>query len=93
MYSEKAFHCNECPKKSGDGGCPGWWQTMKQNIQTGESAIEENCAFVVLPFLLTEVIKASNRPAAAISQMRNDIICAISGVQAKREIENKIIRG
>ena len=45
-----------------------------QNNQTGDLQPRSDCMFNLMPVLMVEVIKASNRPAAEISAMRNDIV-------------------
>ena len=72
-YSKNAFNCCKCPEKSGEGGCPMFWETM-WNITTGEEKLIKSCGFEQLPHYLTEVVKASNRPAAAIESTRNEIV-------------------
>jgi hypothetical protein len=54
-----------------------WWEYMMTNPQTGEEKIEKQCGYSALPVFLTEVIKASNRPASAIEGMRNDVVKAV----------------
>jgi len=71
-FSKHAFDCARCPGKAGDGGCPAFWETIWER-PTGETKIIKGCGFEQLPLYLTEVIKASNRPAAAIESTRNEI--------------------
>lgn len=81
-----AFVCNECPGNNGPQGCPCWVELIETNIQTGEERINKNCLFQMMPSMLVEVIKASNRPAAEIGRMREEVV---SGVQqlAKTSIQ------
>ena len=67
-WSEDALNCSRCPKE----GCPLWWKTSWTNA-AGEMKLEESCGLTQLPLYLTEVVKASNRPAAAIESARNEI--------------------
>lgn len=46
---------------------------METNIRTGEERFITGCFYQVIPRLMVEVIKASNRPAAAIESTRNEI--------------------
>lgn len=71
-YSKNAFNCAKCPGKGGDGGCPMWWETVWENGE-GATKLVKGCGFEQLPLYLTEVIKASNRPAAAVEATRNEI--------------------
>jgi len=65
---------NECPEKNGEQGCPSWQQIVMTNNQTGEVVPRSDCVLNLMPMLMVEVIKASNRPAAEISALRNDIV-------------------
>lgn len=70
-YSD-AFNCKKCSESV--KGCPCWTELIETNIQTGEDRITKDCLYKLLPHLLVEVIKASNRPAAAVETMRNNLI-------------------
>lgn len=72
-YSKNAFTCHKCPKTNGDGGCPAWWESIWENPETKESKVLKGCAFEQMQTYLLEVIRASNRPAAAIESARNEI--------------------
>lgn len=75
-YSKNAFNCAKCPGKAGDGGCPMWWKTVwTQPSAAGPEAVKviESCGYEQLPQFLIEVIKASNRPAAAVESARDEI--------------------
>ena len=71
-FSKNAFNCQKCPGKGGDDGCPVWWETIWEQA-SGETKIVKGCGFEQLPMYLTEVVKASNRPAAAVESMRNEM--------------------
>ena len=66
-YSKDAFKCHKCPKE----GCPLWWKTIWTDGK--EEKIVESCGYEQLPLYLTEVIKASNRPAAGVESLRNEL--------------------
>jgi hypothetical protein len=70
-----AWDCARCPKHAriADGGCPAWWETIQTNSESGEVAVWRECAWIQMPVYLIEVIKASNRPAAAVESTRNEI--------------------
>lgn len=57
--------------------CPTWISEqagfMETNVQTGEERFITGCFYQVIPRLMVEVIKASNRPAAAVESTRNVI--------------------
>jgi hypothetical protein len=72
-YSRNAFNCAKCPGKGGDGGCPAWWETVWENQQAGETKVIRGCGWEQLPRYITEMIKASTRPAAAVESTRNEI--------------------
>ena len=70
MNFKKAFTCKKCPQSNGENGCPMWWEFSATNVETGQSALKKMCGYQALPTFLTEVIIASNRPAAEIGAMR-----------------------
>ena len=76
MNYKNPFECKECPES--EKGCPCWVEILETNIQTGEERITKDCIFKLLPRLMIEVIKASNRPAAAIEATRNSLVDNLS---------------
>lgn len=73
MRYKNAFNCKKCPERNDEQGCPVWWEVVECNLQTQEERLVKACGFSLLPKYLTEVIKASNRPAAAVESCRNEI--------------------
>lgn len=71
--------------------CPTWWEASLVNVQTGETALRKECGWSLLPVFLIEVIKASNRPAAAIESTRNEIAEGLARVT--QSVYNAGIRG
>lgn len=78
--------CEKCPNRYSSQGCPCWIGEragfMKTNVQTGEEAFVTGCFYQVIPWLMVEVIKASNRPAAAAESTRNEIVAGFHKVAA-----------
>jgi len=72
MNYTDAFNCKKCPESV--KGCPCWTELIETNIQSGEERITKECLYKLMPRLLVEVIKASNRPAAAVESMRNSLV-------------------
>jgi hypothetical protein len=78
MFSKNkngCFDCDKCPRNNDPKlgrFCHLWWETQWTNA-SGETRIEKTCGLRQLPLYLTEVIKASNRPAAAVESMRNEM--------------------
>lgn len=70
---KKAFKCQECPESNGEDGCPAWNEIIMTNIQSGEDKIVKGCTFQLMPFILTEAIKASNTSANTFSAIKNEI--------------------
>lgn len=70
-----AWDCAKCPRHAriAEGGCPAWWETVQTNIESGAVTVWKECAWIQMPVYLIEVIKASNRPAAAVESTRNEI--------------------
>ena len=88
--------CEKCPNRYKPEGCPCWIDKtagfMKTNIQTGEEDFITGCFYQVVPFLMIEVVKASNRPAAVMESVRNEIangFSKVASVIAPIMIENK----
>lgn len=70
-----AFGCmngGDCPESNGKNGCPFWQEIVHEN-QLGEQKLVKDCLGVVYSMLAVEVIKASNRPAAAVESLRNEM--------------------
>lgn len=53
-----------------------------ENPETHETKVQRDCLFRLLPVFLIEVIKASNRPAAAIESTRNELITGLGAIAA-----------
>ena len=70
---KNADNCKKCPQSNDANGCPWWWETIQTNTDTGEERVHKDCGKASLPMFMTEVIKASNRPAGEISAMREEI--------------------
>lgn len=72
MNYKNAGKCHKCPQRNDELGCPWWWEVVQTNIQTGEERVHKACGKSqdMLPMMLTEVIKAANRPAAEIGSMK-----------------------
>lgn len=77
-------HCEHCPQKGTGRGCPAWVGPesgtiiLETNTATGEERPVSGCFYQVMPRLMVEVIKASNRPAAAIESTRNEIASGLA---------------
>lgn len=54
-----------------------WWEFMATPVGQSQSELRKMCGYQALPTFLTEIISASNRPAAAIESMRNETVNAI----------------
>lgn len=69
--------CPKCPHRHSKLGCPAWVGAentiMETNLQTGDIRAVVGCFYQVLPKLMVHVIQASNRPAAVLQEMRNDM--------------------
>jgi hypothetical protein len=73
MKYKNAFKCDNCPEKTGEEGCPAWNEIIMTNIQTGEDKIVKGCNFQLMPFIMTEAIKASNTSASTFAAIKNEI--------------------
>jgi hypothetical protein len=79
MNYSRAWHCDKCPQTNNDDGCPCWIEYMQSN-PSGDERLKKECLFQALPIFLIEVIKASNRPAAAIESMRNETVIGLDAI-------------
>ena len=70
---KNAFSCKK-GKCFEDTSCPCWTELIETNIQTGKERINKSCLFQLLPTMMVEVIKASNRPAEVMESVRNEIV-------------------
>ena len=75
--------CPETSDRAAKAYCP-WWKDdgelfVMKNSKTGEERIEQ-CGARVMVQGQMEVIKASNRPAAAIESARNEIASGFAKV-------------
>lgn len=77
MNYKNAWKCHKCPQNCTEKGCPAWVEFMATTVATGAQELKKMCIFQALPVFLTHVIQASNRPAAAIENMRNNIVESI----------------
>ena len=70
----KAFACitGDCPQSV--EGCPMWSEIIQTNISNGEERMLCGCYPQISLLADVEVIKASNRPAAAVESTRNEIV-------------------
>lgn len=50
---------------------------MATHVGQSQSELKKMCGYQALPIFLTEIISASNRPAAAIESMRDETVNAI----------------
>jgi hypothetical protein len=80
-FSKHAFDCHHCPSKGGENGCPAWWETIWEKAD-GETQLVRGCGWEQLPHYITELIKASNRPAAAVESTRNEIAHGFARIAA-----------
>lgn len=73
MKYKNAFRCDNCPESNGEDGCPAWNEIIMTNIQSGEDKIVKGCTFQLMPFIMTEAIKASNTSASTFAAIKNEI--------------------
>lgn len=70
--------CDSCPNKKAKNGCPCWigpeQGLMETHVATGQERLITGCFYQVIPKLMYHVIAASNRPAAAMEELRNGMI-------------------
>ena len=74
MNYKNAFKCKKCPQSNNEDGCPCWIELMMTNTRTGDEKIEKGCTYQLMPIMMIEVIKASNRPAEELGKMSNNFV-------------------
>lgn len=77
MAYKNAWKCKACPESNGALGCPAWCEVVETEVSSGNERITKECLFQMLPKMLVEVIKASNRPAAEIGAMREGFLTVV----------------
>lgn len=77
---KNAFKCKKCPGRNDEEGCPMWWEYSMEEPTTGKTKLVKECGYLAMPVFLTSVISASNRPAAEIGQLRNEIAQGFTAV-------------
>ena len=70
---KNADNCKQCPKRNDEDGCQWWWEWVETN-GTGQERLRKQCGKSAMQVFMVEVIKASNRPAAAVESTRNEIV-------------------
>ena len=97
MAFKRAFECRKCPQRNDEQGCPAWWEIVETNLETKEERITKGCGWTLMPRFMIEVIKASNRPAAAVESCRNEIATGFQSLstimQISAEKQRKAISG
>lgn len=73
MGYSRAWQCKRCPKSNDEDGCPAWAELIETHVRSGEERVTKECVFRLLPRLMLEVVKASNRPAAEIGELRSEL--------------------
>lgn len=79
---QNAENCNACPKRNDEAGCPFWWEWIETNISSGQERLRKQCGKSAMQVFMVEVIKASNRPAAAVEDTRNQIVKGFENLAA-----------
>lgn len=77
MYSKNAFNCCKCPQRSGEGGCPAWWELSMTSHEDGTTKMVRACAFEHLPNFLTHIHSAANRATESADNVHNEIKKAV----------------
>ncbi len=68
---------DRCPESA---KCPCWQQLTMENTATGETKVVSDCIHRLMPVLMVEVIKAANRPAAAVESIRNEMARGLGAI-------------
>jgi hypothetical protein len=70
---------------------------IETNLQTGEERLLTGCFYEIIPKLMVHVIRASNRPAAAMESFRNEVVTGLGNIvhafQGKPVVVTRLIEG
>lgn len=80
MNYAHAWECKNCPESNGAKGCPAWWEYSGQDTVTSEIKIIKTCGLQGLLSSYAHVIAASNRPAASIDRMRQEVAAGLNEI-------------
>lgn len=81
MNYANAWKCATCPQRNDGEGCPAWMELIENN-PGGEQRLNKVCLLAYFPQLVVQLIKAANRPAAAVESCRNEIVQGFGVVAA-----------
>lgn len=70
---KNAFKCHKCPRSNDENGCPAWNEIIMVEQATGEQKIVKGCNFQLMPWIMTEAIKASTLTTGTFSDIKNEI--------------------
>lgn len=70
---KNAFKCHKCPQSNNENGCPAWNEVIMSNTKSGEEKIVKGCTFQLLPWIMTEAIKASHTATSTAADMKNEV--------------------
>jgi hypothetical protein len=73
MNYKNAFKCRKCPQSNKEDGCPAWNEIIMTNPQTGETKVEADCFYKMMPALLVESIKSANVATSTHADIRNEV--------------------
>lgn len=70
---KNAFKCHKCPQSNGEDGCPAWNEVIMTEAQSGEQKIVKGCNFQLMPWIMTEAIKAANVSTGTSADIKNEV--------------------
>ena len=76
---KNAYNCKKCPGNNGPEGCPVWVEYSETNLN-GDVRLTKECGHQAMPKFMVQMIAASNRPAAAVESMRNEVVKMHQGI-------------
>lgn len=74
VNTKNTNRCSDCPGRNDEEGCMWWWEWVETNTSNGQERLRKQCGKQAMQVFMVEVIKASNRPAAAVESTRNEIV-------------------
>jgi len=70
---KNAWKCHKCPRSNDENGCPAWNEIVMTETSTGEQKIVKGCHFQLMPWIMTEAIKATTVATGTASDIKNEI--------------------
>lgn len=89
--------CERCPHRYSEIGCPCWITAERGIVETdgqgGEQRVTTGCMWEHIPRWFAKGIACSNRPAAAIESLRNEMVDVLNAFREDVARVNRVMIG